>query len=331
VLSKEHGILLAPMLGVIYAARRWLGRDVLDRNTRNAHALLFLVMCLSVLGYTAYRESIMRLFFDQWFLAWTVNPVARAAGADRILVPVSVIGRYVELLLCPWRLSPDYGANVTDYRIRWHEPYVYLGLIAIATWAIALFYNLRRRHVAPVICLLCMAGAYFLISNFIMIIGIIMGDRLIYLTSVFFVILMSMALARLKPRMLLPVMIVLLTLASVKTVNQAWRWNDALRLFSLSRAEFPRSAYLYVLEAEERMELGGPEQLALAERILAQGRQVEPTFPNVWKKSADLARRLGKPDEAQRFAYWGFHLDENPPHMPPRPFRRRVRTENPEP
>jgi hypothetical protein len=330
VLSKEHGLLLAPMLLAWHLSSRW--RRCLDPGAdsqpsppcreRQALLLLAALCCFVILGYIAYRESIMPLNFDKWFMRWTVNPVVRADGPARFLVPLSALGRYAALLLLPAKLSPDYGANVITYYVRWSDPYLYLGAITALAYVFALGLALRRPAPGVLACLLCLGLAYGLISNFIFIIGTIMGDRLVYLSSVFFILLLAITLLRL-PRGATPaVVLLLLALGSVKTVTYASRWNDPLKLFAAARREFPQSVYLHVLEAKERAERG---ELQAAARILERGRHIEPQSANVWEWSAEIAERRGRPEEAQRYARVAFDLNQEPPHMPPRQNRAYTR------
>jgi predicted Zn-dependent protease len=104
----------------------------------------------------------------------------------------------------------------------------------------------------------------------------------------------------------------LLALAAVRTVSYAWRWNDALRLYTLCRRDFPRSVYLHILEAEQRIDRGELEE---AEQILAQARGLTVESQNVWALSAQLAERLGKQNEAQIYRQRAFDLNLHPPHM----------------
>lgn len=315
VLSKEHGILLPAMLLAWFVGERLLGEHQAFSSPaeRTAGLWLFVLLSFSTLGYISYRESIMHIFWERFFIRWTVNPLFRSEGLDRVLAPISVLGRNVGLLIFPARLSPDYGAAITDYRMRWSDRYFYAGVLATVGYATALVVAVRRRAAGAAICLCCLGIAYALISNFFYLIGIIMGERLLYLSSVFFVILLAMGLARLPRGVMIPLMAVALGFASVRTATYAWRWNDALRLFRLCRKENPTSIYLHVLEAEQWMQRG---DLARAEEILAEGRRLGPDSQNVWAMSAQVARLRGRDGEAQQYAIRAFDLDLHPPHMP---------------
>lgn len=311
-LSKEHGLLLPPMLAVMYLARRWCVRPAaaLAPAERCGLQWLFVGLAFGTLAYTLYRESIMHLYWDAWFLRWTINPIVRAHGLDRALLPLTILGHYAVILLLPLRPSPDYGAHVTGYLLRWNDPYLYAGAATVIAWCAAAVIAFRKRSAGVIVCLGCAAIAYALISNTFMMIGIVMGERLAYLTSAFVILLAAMALGRLPRRFAGAAMILLIGLASLRTATYAWRWNDALRLFSMSRAEHPEAVYLYVMEASTRLDRGDVDG---AERVLAAARAIESESQNVWGASARAARLRGDTQAAAIYSERAFHFDNHPP------------------
>src|SRR5258705_3872434 len=317
VLSKEHGVLMAPMLGIIY----WLGRKQRAADKR-AIQLLFVALCFSLLAYIFVRESIMRIDYDAFCMRWTVNPVVRARGIHRMLVPISILGRYVGLLVAPLNLSPDYGAWVTNDVQRWNDPWLYVGLMAIVAWVGGIAAALRRKANVPLICLLCFGVAYFLISNFVFVIGTAMGERLIYLASVFFVIMLAWAIFKLPRGTGIGLVVVILVLYSIRTLTYAADWNAEHRLMTKSRARQPRSVYLHVLEARSWLERGEPRK---ADEVLAQARELCPESANVWQWSAIVAKALGKSEQEKNlYERRAFELSLNPPHMPPNAGRKKM-------
>ena len=309
-MSKEHGVLLPPMLLLIAVVRRYLDGDRLALAEREPAKWLFVGLTFCTLAYAWSREHIMHLSWDTWFLQWTINPLVLAHGLDRALLPLSILGRYAAILLLPLHPSPDYGANITGYVLRANDPYLYLGgSIALAA-LVLLVIAILRRWTAVLICLGGAAIAYALISNSFMLIGIVMGERLIYLTSAFVILLIAMALSRLPARVGIAIGCVVLSAASLRTVTYAWRWNDDLRLFSLSRAEHPDSIYLHVLEASTRCDRG---DLDGAERVAAAGRKLQPKSQNIWAVSARIAKARGDDSAAAIYGAFAFDLANNPP------------------
>lgn len=313
LLSKEQAIVTPLLLAAIYVVQRLVGdRSKADSSQRQALLALTALICLITAGYIVYRESIMHLVWDRFHLRWTVNPVCRASGIDRLVVPVEVLGRYVALLVFPLRLSPDYGAAVTSFHAQWDQPYVYVGIVTLLSISAATFFALRRRMKLLAISLLAAGMCYVLVSNGVYLIGTIMGDRLVYLSSAFLAIVAAAGLCRLSPRARWTALTVIIVALSVRFVTYAWRWNDALRLFSLSREDYPQSVYLHVLEAEQLLQRGRAQE---AEEVLATGRQLVPESANVWAMSARVAERLGHTERAREYGARALDLELNPPHM----------------
>src|SRR6185436_17384613 len=99
---------------------------------------------------------------------------------------------------------------------RFNDPYLYLGFGAIIVWFSLCAIAIRRRAGVMLFCLLGIAVTYGLIGNIVTIIGTNFAERLMYLPSVFFVILVAMAISRLPSRAIVPVMAILLVLASIR-------------------------------------------------------------------------------------------------------------------
>ena len=312
LLSKEHGILLGPLLLAWEAARRRCGMGRTSAAGGKGRQWLFVVICALTVAYIRYRESWARLVYDQAHLVWTVNPIKLSRGADGVLVPLAVLGRYTQLLLCPYVLSPDYGADVLGAQVRWHEPWVYVGMAAVVTWAALLGWAWRRRALVPIGCLLSLAIAYGLISNLVYLIGTIMGERLIYLASVFFLILVAAGLARLPRKVYMAIAGVILALACVRTVSYAWRWNDAMRLWTLARIDQPRSVLVCYQAIEEHLALGNNEE---AEQLAAEARRLAPGAWKAWAISARVARRMGKTGEVNEYVRRAMEIEPTPPQL----------------
>ena len=340
LLSKEHGILLGPILLAWEIARRrcgnervpWLSRNGphpgrlpegesalaleggVTKDRHNGLQWLFVTICAITVGYVLYRESWGRLVYDKAHLVWTVNPMKLSRGADLLLVPFSILGRYTQLLFFPHALSPDYGADVFAPHVRWHEPWVYLGFATTAAWTVSLAWAWRKRAFVPLVCLLSAAAAYALISNLFYLIGTIMGERLIYLTSVFFIIIVADLLARLPRNACVAVAAVILVMFSIRTTTYAWRWNDPARLWTLSRIDQPRSAMLCYLSIDEDLNRG---HLKEAEQTAAAARRLVPGAWKAWALSAKVAHRLGKADEVQEYVRRAMAIDPYPPQLDP--------------
>jgi tetratricopeptide (TPR) repeat protein len=261
-------------------------------------ALLVLLICWTFAGYIVFRETILKFWWDPIFLDWTMNPIVNSRGPDRWLMPIVLLGRYTALLIAPVKLSIDYGGSVIGSNVEANDPYLSLGFATILACVFAFLIALRKRHGAAAFSLIALGLTYGLVSNIPTIIGTNFGERLMYLPSAFFLILVAMLLAQLPKPALVTVTIVLLALASVRTVTYAARWNDRLSFYESSSRAQPRSVRLLMLISEEHQKRGNYPS---AEEALTRGRALEPEYARVWMNSALLAVVQGKYEEAARY------------------------------
>jgi hypothetical protein len=316
LLSKEQGV-VAPVL----LLSAWpLHRRLLDEKgvvelgqQRRAVQWLCLSLCWILAVYLVGREMYpgaertypLSMSWDRELLNPIINPVVLARGTDRLLVPTAILGRYMELLIFPWRLSPDYGGQIVGSTARWTDPYLYIGMACVAGGLALLGYAAMRRRPAMLLCLLGFAATYGLISNFALLIGTNMAERLMYLPSAFFIMLVVLGAIRLAERggqgMAMALAVVggaVLLLASVRTLRYAYAWNDRLRIAVTALAQQPRSIALHILMADELQRRGQLDEAAAAAERAS---QVAPDYWFVWYRRAEIAIVQGNLDEAERY------------------------------
>jgi hypothetical protein len=191
------------------------------------------------------------------------------------------VGRYLVLLVAPLKLSLDYGSHVIGWTVNWREPCIYIGIATTLTWLIAAIASLRRKNLAILFCLLALAISYGMVSNSIVLIGTIFGERLMYLPSVFFLILVAALLDHLftgfKPAFF-PVVVILLGLPlSIRAFTYARLWNDPLKLYLYDLRAYPESMHLHGLATHEYIDRG---DYSAARRIAEDCRR---ELPDVWQ------------------------------------------------
>lgn len=311
LLSKEQGMLLPLLLAplAIFQLGGWPPR-IPDAERRTIQWLVFAV-CATLAGYIVFRENTLRFWWDRSQLDWVMNPLVRSRGGDQWLMPLVLLGRYTALLVAPLRLSIDYGSTVIGWEARAQDPYLWLGAAALLVWVGLFVWCAARRNWAAVFCLLGVAVTYGMVANLLTLIGTIFAERLLYLPSAFFVMLVGIGAARL-PRRALPAasaaLAVLLALGSVRTVSYARRWDDRLAFYQASLREQPRSIQLYLLLSSEARVRG---ELELAERVIAEARRVAPDYWLVYNYSALVACERGEYDAADEYAAKSMALEPN--------------------
>jgi hypothetical protein len=271
ILSKEQGILLPGFLLALVPFRRALMRgtgglpvslsDEHERAARPSDATamrgLAAAICLTMAAYLIFREQLLGFEWNRQELDWTANPLIRSVGVDRWLMPFVLLGRYVSLLIAPLKLSLDYGSYVIGWTVNWRQPWFYLGAMTAFVWIVAIIWTIRWRNYAAVFCLAALALSYGMVSNSVILIGTIFGERLMYLPSAFFCIVAAALLASFCRGAMLPIVVVIITaLFTVRTFTYARLWNDPLRLYLADLRDHPMSTHLHGLVVDQYLARG---------------------------------------------------------------------------
>jgi protein O-mannosyl-transferase len=305
MLSKEPGMLMPLLLGILLIVR---GTESEDENKieKPAMQLLWLLVVWSVIGLFILREYILPLKFewDRSFLDFTIQPLIRSHGWDRLLIPIALVGRYLRLLVFPTTLSIDYGAAVIRSTISPRDGYLWIGIAAIIFWWTLLIACLKRGNRPAVFCLLAMAITYAMASN-IIIIATIFGERLIYLPSAFFVILIAMGIARLPKKIGVSLTVIVLLLAGARTITYARQWNDRDSFYKYGLENQPKSVRLMILNAEMLRQEGHLDE---ARAIITEGRAIEPDYYDFWLDGGLIEQDAGNWPLAAAFFKWAFEL-----------------------
>ena len=117
LLTKEQGILMPVLLAALVplvASRSTQSRGQLKHQLK----ILGAAMLWIIAAYGIYREQVIGFPWNMLKMDLIFIPVVRSAGLDRVLLPVSLFGRYIALLFLPLHLAPDYGAWAIGYEVR---------------------------------------------------------------------------------------------------------------------------------------------------------------------------------------------------------------------
>lgn len=166
-----------------------------------------------------------------------INPYAYASGTEKQATEIATTLNYLKLLVFPHPLSSDYSYNQIPYKDFSH-PLVWLSLVVHVLLLGGLICFFIKRSV------LCFAIAFYLanllmINNFLYDIGATMGERLIYHSSVGFVIAVAWLLVHgveliksdSAARLILSgCMLVIILLSSYATIarNNDWKNDETL-------------------------------------------------------------------------------------------------------
>jgi len=181
LLSKEYAvslIVLLPLLFYLAGNKKPLQAIVLSLPYYGIF-IIYMVLRVKAVGLPAHVVN----------NDVAINPYLYATFSQTIATKLFVLGKYFYMLFIPYPLSYDYNyaaiayRNFTDISI-WASIFIYAGIIG---WGGRLLYK-KNMLAFPVLFFLLNIA---LISNFFMDIGATMGERLIFHSSMSFVIIIS--------------------------------------------------------------------------------------------------------------------------------------------
>jgi tetratricopeptide (TPR) repeat protein len=226
------------------------------------------------------------------------NPLASLPASLRILNAFRIAWKYVGLQVYPVRLSCDYSYNAILLSAKWSHGLLAVGaaLLVFALWIWAM--RARRNE-------WCLAGAIYFAgfapaANLLVPTGTIMGERLAYLPSAGFCVLVALALIRLERHrrtLAWAGFTILMLLLAARTVARNRDWHDNFSLFSTDVRVVPGSAKLHCNLGGEYLRLG---QLEAAHTELQTALRIYPDFPEALEFYGLTEARMGRGQEARR-------------------------------
>ncbi|HQY87965.1 MAG TPA: hypothetical protein PK402_04860, partial [Tepidisphaeraceae bacterium] len=295
IASKEQGIVLIPVAIIV--------RALIARHERvepeHPRAIATFALAAGFLAcYVIAREQFFGLKFvwEKAFLDSRIQPLATISDeVTRIFAPLSLIGRALGYLFFPLNLNIDY-ANYISAKTDFNTIWPWLGILAIALWLVLFTRSIRQKDHTTTTCLLAFGITYGLVSNIVMLIGTAFGERLLYLPSVFFIIIVSSWLVRLPARAMTITVSVILIGFTVRSVTYASLWDDRLKLYSSLVRQWPENARLRMLYGFELFERGETAR-GIDECLRAV--DVDPTYNRALLRAAQLLVKVDRFDEAE--------------------------------
>ncbi len=301
MLSKETAVtmvIIAPM--TVYFFQSSGIKHILISAVPFAAALAaYISVRMSVLGGLSNFEPIA-----------IINNSIVAAGSDsatRLATAVSIVGRYLWLLIYPNPLSFDYSYNTIPLA-SWSDPTTLFSLAAIIALAVVAFRGFRSK--SPVAWgILFLGGTLSLVSNIFFLIEATLAERFLYIPSVGFCVAVSVLLARLfKAKMnsipysgisafvqankgILSFVAILAALYGVKTFSRNAAWANNITLAATDVQTHPNSvrirhAYGSLLVTEHGLkEQDATRKRAFLEEGIKQLREavkILPDYGDAW-------------------------------------------------
>lgn len=268
-------------------------------------------------GYLLFRATVLGGLRPPP-LGFLENPPIFADWMTRWLTLVKVDGRYLWLSIWPSALSPDYSYNAIPLARSLFEPGVlwgglaWGGLLALAIWSFRK--GLRRACFAVGFTLMTFAP----VSNLLVPIGTLMGERLFYLPSAGLCLLLGIGWeglmarfaarpARLAAHILLGLLCLGLT---VRTVIRNQDWVTTETLFRRAAEVVPGNAKVHVFIGKSLMDRGErAEALQEYETALRLYPDYAGTDPSFNAGYGDLLLHAGRIEEGLRALERAVSLD----------------------
>jgi protein O-mannosyl-transferase len=259
LLSKESAftlLLVLPVMDALCPANDVDGkpvepssRIVTDYLPLVGVAVAYLLVRRAVLGSITISEGAIAPL-DNPLVPIMTTPFGERLGAtaaQAIMTPFAVVAEYARLLAWPVRLSPDYSYDQIPLVTSALDGRFVVGGAVVAA-CIAGVAVLWRRHRVAAFGLGFLALTFSIVSNFIITIGTICAERLLYLPSAGALVTAVVGVERLaagppaRRRLVAGATAILIVLGAVRTVTRNRDWNNEVALWSAAVKAAPRSA-----------------------------------------------------------------------------------------
>ena len=287
MMSKESAVVFVPLvLAGDYARGR------LKPPFRYAWIAAFAV------GYLALFWRIEGGRFGERSVLFLDNPLASLPASLRVPNALRVAWKYVALQLYPTKLSYDYSYNAillySTWRYLW--PALFATLLVLGLWICALWTRRGPWFLAGAIYLLGFGAT----ANVLLPTGTIMGERLAYLPSAGFCLLVALTWAEVLKRKRLigwAILAILVVALGARTVVRNRDWSDNFTLFLAAVRAVPGSARAHMNLGAE---YGYRGQLDAAVREFQTAIRIYPNFPQALLDYGLVEARMGHHQEALR-------------------------------
>ncbi len=234
LLSKETTLILLPLL--FYIDLYFNKNDIFKAIRRQ---MIFVVPfgSYSILRYIALGKY----FAGDISTTIVENQLKFASFYERIFTALKVLYMYVERLIWPIHLSADYSyrrISLVKKFFTSYESLIGMAMLLLLLWAAFRYWKNKQELALGAVFFLF---PYLIISNLIIPIGTIMGERLMYFPSLGFVVLLAIYVNKLNRKMSYIALAAILIFFSVRTIIRNKDWKDGNTLFFATVKESPNS------------------------------------------------------------------------------------------
>jgi len=226
------------------------------------------------------------------------NPLYRLPAGWRILNAVRIAWKYVALLIYPSALSCDYSYNQIQLYgdLRHTLPATFAVLTVATAWVWAIW----KRKSALILAGAIYFAGFAVTANILTPTGTIMGERLAYLPSAGFCLLLAAIWNQIEirnKRVAVSALVLVSVALGARTVIRNRDWKDSLSLYSAAVNTVPNSAKMHAYLGGEYL---NRRQFEPARREFRIALNVYPEFPDTIESMALVESWTGNNSEALR-------------------------------
>ena len=280
VLSKESAVVFFPLVLLgDYLTGRWKPR------------LRYAWIAGATLLYLGLLWKVQGGRFGQARISLEDNPLASVSAEWRILNALRIAWKYVGLHFYPMVLSCDYSFNQLPVYQDWRHtlPAALAAVAAVGGW----IWAIRKGQTGLALAGGIYMGGFATTANILVPTGTIMGERLTYLPSAGFCLLVALAWIWLEERqrtMAWGLLTIVLAALSARTVYRNTDWKDNFALNSAAVRTVPGSGKIHHNLGSEYL-MRNQYDLALKEFQIAL--RITPDSPDTLASLGILDLRLG--------------------------------------
>ncbi len=242
LLCKESAAVFIVVLPLIlyYYFHRTIKSLILTSMPFVIVLVFFLLIRFLMVGFTHYNVTDI-----------TNAPYLYATESEAFATKVFVLVKYLGLMVFPYSLSTEYGFNQIPYVQIYSEQFL-IAVVVLICLGLFVVYDFRRRSLLS-FCILYYFATIFLASNFIIDLGITLAERLLFVPSLAFCIVVAFLFLKMNQRFKLAaplVFFIFLFLFSLKTVVRNSEWKNNETLFLADVVTSPNSARMNMFATE---------------------------------------------------------------------------------
>jgi protein O-mannosyl-transferase len=255
-----------------------------------------------IAGFTALYVAVLWRVqggkFEKASYSFVDNPLASLPTTWRILNALRVGWKYIGLQIYPGTLSCDYSYNAIFLYANWRRTLP--AVIGAAIVLLLLLWSARTKRREWMLAGAIYLGGFAVTSNVLLSTGTIMGERLAYLPSAGFCLLVSLILTRsgiLRSGAGWTLVGVLLAALAARTIVRNRDWKNNFTLFYSGVQAVPGSARAHRNLADEYVKRG---QLDDAVKEFQSALRIYPTYPEALENYGLAEARMGNDLEAKK-------------------------------